>query len=75
MDAGRLVLVCGVLALGASAAQGQGTWTSEPAVQQRLAAGEVVVSAPREVDPSHPRGEVACRRRVRIQNRRFGAER
>ena len=58
MDAGRLVQLCGVLALCASAAQGQASWTSEPAVQQRQAAGEVVVSAPREVDPSHPRGEV-----------------
>jgi ribosome-associated toxin RatA of RatAB toxin-antitoxin module len=58
LDAGRGFLLCGVLALCVSAAQAQASWTSEPAVQQRLAAGEVVVTAPREVDSAHPRGEV-----------------
>jgi ribosome-associated toxin RatA of RatAB toxin-antitoxin module len=58
LDAVRLILVCGGLLLCASAPQAQESWTSEPAVQARLAAGEVVVSAPREVDASHPRGEV-----------------
>ena len=58
MNAVRRVLVCGVLALCMSAVQAQASWTSEPAVRERLAAGEVVVSAPKEVDASHPRGQV-----------------
>lgn len=57
MDAGR-ILICTVLALCAATARAQSSWTSEPAVQQRLAAGEVVLTTPSVVDSSHPRGQV-----------------
>jgi uncharacterized protein YndB with AHSA1/START domain len=40
-------------------------WLSEPAVQQRLAAGEVVVQSPGAVDPRHPRGWVRAAVRIR----------
>jgi uncharacterized protein YndB with AHSA1/START domain len=40
------------------------SWVADPAIQQRLAAGEVVVQAP-PIDPSRPRGRVHAA--VRIQ--------
>src|SRR5215472_4223443 len=58
LRAGRRVLVWGALALCLSAVRAQTSWTSEPAMQERLAAGEVVVTAPKEVDASHPHGQV-----------------
>ena len=42
----------------------QGGWVSEPAVQQRLAAGEIVVEAGDSVDPSRPRGSVQAAVRI-----------
>jgi hypothetical protein len=42
----------------------QGDWVSEPAVQQRLAAGEIVVEAGDSVDPSQPRGSVQAAVRI-----------
>jgi uncharacterized protein YndB with AHSA1/START domain len=42
----------------------QGRWVSEPAVQQRLAAGEIVVEAGDSVDPSRPRGSVQAAVRI-----------
>lgn len=42
----------------------QGDWVSEPAVQKRLAAGEIVVEAGDSVDPSRPRGSVQAAVRI-----------
>jgi Polyketide cyclase / dehydrase and lipid transport len=36
----------------------QGGWIEAPGVQQRLAAGEVVVTTAAAIDPGHPRGRV-----------------
>jgi uncharacterized protein YndB with AHSA1/START domain len=57
-----LALVLTLLEPAAAAAQS--TWVTDPAIQQRLAAGEVVV-ATSAIDPARPRGRV--RAAVRIQ--------
>jgi ribosome-associated toxin RatA of RatAB toxin-antitoxin module len=45
------------------AAGAQSTWVTDPAIQQRLAAGEVVV-ATSAIDPAHPRGRVRAAVRI-----------
>ena len=47
-----------------SVAAPAGEWVTDPAIQQRLAAGDVVVAAS-AIDPAHPRGRV--RAAVRIE--------
>jgi uncharacterized protein YndB with AHSA1/START domain len=42
-----------------------GDWVSDPAVQRRLAAGQVVVAAASVVDPEHPRGHVSAAVRIK----------
>ncbi len=42
----------------------QGDWVSEPTVQKRLAAGEIVVEAGDSVDPSRPHGSVQAAVRI-----------
>jgi uncharacterized protein YndB with AHSA1/START domain len=58
--------LCAALALlRPLALPAQGDWVSEPAVQKRLAAGEiVVVEAGDSVDPSRPRGSVQAAVRI-----------
>jgi uncharacterized protein YndB with AHSA1/START domain len=58
--------LCAALALlRPLALPAQGDWVSEPAVQKRLAAGEiVVVEAGNSVDPSRPRGSVQAAVRI-----------
>ena len=46
------------------AAQAQTSWVSDPAVQQRLAGGEVVVTTS-PIDPAHPRGRIRAAVRIR----------
>jgi hypothetical protein len=41
----------------------QSAWVADPAIQQRLAAGEVVV-ATSAIDPSHPRGRIRAAVRI-----------
>lgn len=41
-----------------------GDWVTDPAVQRRLAAGQVVVAAANVVDPEHPRGHVSAAVRI-----------
>jgi ribosome-associated toxin RatA of RatAB toxin-antitoxin module len=45
------------------AAGAQSPWVTDPAIQQRLAAGEVVV-ATSAIDPAHPRGRVRAAVRI-----------
>jgi uncharacterized protein YndB with AHSA1/START domain len=57
--ASRSGLLCLALALLAPPAAGTaGGWTADPAVEQRLAAREVVVESAAAVDPELPRGRV-----------------
>jgi uncharacterized protein YndB with AHSA1/START domain len=62
LSSGLLALALALLEPAAAAAQS--AWVADPAIQQRLAAGEVVV-ATSAIDPAHPRGRV--RAAVRIQ--------
>jgi uncharacterized protein YndB with AHSA1/START domain len=48
----------------AAIAMAQSAWVADPAIQQRLAAGEVVV-ATSAIDPSHPRGRVRAAVRIK----------
>jgi len=41
-----------------------GDWVADPAVQRRLAAGQVVVAAASAIDPEHPRGHVSAAVRI-----------
>lgn len=58
-------LVLAALAALAPAAAVPGGWLAAPEVQQRLAAGEVVVQTAQDIDAAHPRGRV--RAAVRIE--------
>jgi carbon monoxide dehydrogenase subunit G len=46
-----------------SVAASPGEWIANPAIQQRLAAGDVVVAA--SIDPAHPRGRVRAAVRIK----------
>jgi uncharacterized protein YndB with AHSA1/START domain len=48
----------------AAIAMAESAWVADPAIQQRLAAGEVVV-ATSAIDPSHPRGRVRAAVRIK----------
>jgi uncharacterized protein YndB with AHSA1/START domain len=64
LDALSSALLALVLALLEPAtAVAQSTWVADPAIQQRLAAGEVVV-ATSTLDPSHPRGRIRAAVRI-----------
>jgi ribosome-associated toxin RatA of RatAB toxin-antitoxin module len=64
MDALSSALLALVLALLEPVAAGaQSTWVTDPAIQRRLAAGEVVV-ATSAIDPAHPRGRVRAAVRI-----------
>jgi ribosome-associated toxin RatA of RatAB toxin-antitoxin module len=64
MDALSSALLALALALLEPVAAGaQSTWVTDPAIQQRLAAGEVVV-ATSGIDPAHPRGRVRAAVRI-----------
>ena len=61
-------LIAAVLALvlalvEPTTAVAQSAWVADPAIQQRLAAGEVVV-ATSAIDPAHPRGRVRAAVRI-----------
>jgi len=60
LSSGFLALV---LLLEPTAADAQSPWVTDPAIQQRLAAGEVVV-ATSAIDPAHPRGRVRAAVRI-----------
>jgi uncharacterized protein YndB with AHSA1/START domain len=53
--------------LAASTHAGQAAWTSEPGIQSRLAAGEVVVQTTASIDPSRPRGWIRAAVRIAAQ--------
>ena len=58
-------LLCFALALLPGATAGaESTWVADPGIQQRLAAGEVVI-ATSPIDPSHPRGRIRAAVRIR----------
>jgi len=57
------VLTLVLALLEPAAAVAQSAWVADPAIQQRLAAGEVVV-AMSAIDPSHPRGRVRAAVRI-----------
>jgi hypothetical protein len=61
LSSALLVLVLALLEPAAAAAQS--AWVADPAIQQRLAAGEVVV-ATGAIDPAHPRGRVRAAVRI-----------
>ena len=66
LDALRSSLVFLLLAtLRPLAAPAQSPWLSDPAVQQRLAAGEVVVATVTASDSGHPRGHIHAAVRIR----------
>jgi hypothetical protein len=46
-----------------AAAMAESTWVADPTIQQRLAAGEVVVDTS-PIDPSHPRGSIRAAVRI-----------
>ena len=52
-----------VTLLEPAAAAAQSTWVTDAAIQQRLAAGEVVV-ATSAIDPAHPRGRIRAAVRI-----------
>ena len=58
-------LLCFALALlPAATAMAESNWVADPGIQQRLAAGEVVI-ATSPIDPSHPRGRIRAAVRIR----------
>ena len=61
LTSAMLALVLALLEPAAAAAQS--AWVADPAIQQRLAAGEVVV-ATSAIDPAHPRGRVRAAVRI-----------
>jgi ribosome-associated toxin RatA of RatAB toxin-antitoxin module len=61
LSSASLALVLALFETAAVAAQS--TWVTDPAIQQRLAAGEVVV-ATTAIDPAHPRGRVRAAVRI-----------
>jgi uncharacterized protein YndB with AHSA1/START domain len=64
VDALSSALLAFALVLMQPAAAAQSAWVADPAIRQRLAAGEVVV-AMSSIDPAHPRGRI--RAAVQIQ--------
>jgi ribosome-associated toxin RatA of RatAB toxin-antitoxin module len=60
---GSALLVLLLTLLEPAAAATQSAWVADPAIQQRLAAGEVVV-ATSAIDPDHPRGRVRAAVRI-----------
>ena len=58
------LLAFGLGLLQPTAAAAQSAWVADPAIQQRLAAGEVVV-ATSAIDPAHPRGRVRAAVRIK----------
>jgi Polyketide cyclase / dehydrase and lipid transport len=63
LSTGFLALVLALLEPATAA--GQSAWVTDPAIQQRLAAGEVVV-ATSAIDPAHPRGRVRAAVRIPV---------
>jgi uncharacterized protein YndB with AHSA1/START domain len=57
------LLAFGLVLLQPAAAAAQSAWVADPAIQQRLAAGEVVV-ATSAIDPARPRGRVRAAVRI-----------
>jgi uncharacterized protein YndB with AHSA1/START domain len=57
------LLAFGLVLLEPAAAAAQSAWVADPAIQQRLAAGEVVVAAS-GIDPARPRGRVRAAVRI-----------
>jgi uncharacterized protein YndB with AHSA1/START domain len=57
------LLALALAPLEPASAVAQSTWVTDPAIQQRLAAGEVVV-ATSAIDPAHPRGRVRAAVRI-----------
>jgi hypothetical protein len=57
------LLAFGFVLLQPAAAAAQSAWVADPAIQQRLAAGEVVVAAS-AIDPARPRGRVRAAVRI-----------
>jgi uncharacterized protein YndB with AHSA1/START domain len=53
--------------LAASTHAGQAAWTTEPGIQTRLAAGEVVVQTTTASDPARPRGWIRAAVRIGAQ--------
>jgi uncharacterized protein YndB with AHSA1/START domain len=64
LHSGTSALVLLVLAVSPAVASAQSQWLADPEVRQRLAAGEVVVTAGTPVDPEHPRGAVHAAVRI-----------
>jgi len=58
------MILLALAALQPAAVAAPGDWTADPAVQRRLAAGQVVVAAASVVDPEHPRGHVSAAVRI-----------
>jgi polyketide cyclase/dehydrase/lipid transport protein len=54
-----------LLALQAPALADTGDWAAEPAIAQRLAAGQVVIAATTATDPAYPSGSVRVAVRIR----------
>jgi uncharacterized protein YndB with AHSA1/START domain len=61
LSSGFLALALLLLPPGAAA---QSEWVADPAIQQRLAGGEVVV-ATSAIDPAHPRGRIRAAVRIK----------
>ncbi|HYL02939.1 MAG TPA: SRPBCC family protein [Steroidobacteraceae bacterium] len=59
------LLLAALAALAPAPAAAPGGWLAAPDVQQRLAAGEVVVQTAQDIDEAHPRGRL--RAAVRIE--------
>ena len=57
------LLAFGLVLLQPAAAAAQSAWVADPAIQQRLAAGEVVVAAS-AIDPARPRGRIRAAVRI-----------
>jgi uncharacterized protein YndB with AHSA1/START domain len=57
-------LSCALALFPAGIATAQSAWVADPAIQQRLAAGEVVV-ATSAIDPSRPRGRIRAAVRIK----------
>lgn len=64
MHALTYLLSFGLALFPAAIARAQSAWVADPAIQQRLAAGEVVV-ATSPIDPSHPRGRIRAAVRIK----------
>jgi Polyketide cyclase / dehydrase and lipid transport len=70
LDARRLCVMGGgatLAVLASIAAVAQSSWTEQPGVRERLAAGEVVVTTPSGVGTTHPHGEVRAAVLIRAE--------